>query len=201
MSGNKPILALDVDGVLLRIQKWTDTLNRGHGISEAFMVEHVFAPHWSEVVVGKMPLRSLLEEKFPLSGVDVSVDQLLAYWFDETDNLYHEVFDAASKWRDRTGGEVHLATNQEALRAEFLWHSLDFKSHFDGMNVSHVFKVAKPDPDYFRQSDVHMAVTSPDAVFFIDDTHENVIAAQTHGWRAAHSADPAEIVALIERDG
>lgn len=83
------------------------------------------------------------------------------------------------------GYGVHLATNQERHRGEFMKNNLGYDRWFDVQCYSYDLGVAKPDPAFFIEA-VRRINAPPETILFIDDTKGNIEAALTTGMRAQH---------------
>lgn len=114
----------------------------------------------------------------------LSASDLIDYWFANDAGLDLRVLDDLRALRDQ-GVKVFLATNQENLRAQYLWNELGLRDHADGLITSADLGVAKPDPLFFDRA---MLRTNADrsAHLLIDDSPPNVKAAQAFGWKALH---------------
>ncbi len=119
-----PILALDVDGVLLDPQRggqghWTEALAVRHGITRAQLRETFFAPHWPEVIVGRRAIEPTLAASLAELGARASVEEVLACWFEADFVPVPDVVASVRSWTD-AGVTVVLATNQEHRRIAYL---------------------------------------------------------------------------------
>jgi putative hydrolase of the HAD superfamily len=189
-----------VDGVVVEgwpERQWDKDLQRDLGVPPKLLEDYVFRPHWDDFVTGAKPMMPVLEQVLRSAGQRATAQDVLNYYLDDEEYVNHGVVSAAKTWRARTGGALHLATNQEALRAEYLWDGIGLREHFDGMQVSCGLGVAKPDAAYFQRADEAMGVTAPGQVLFIDDLQENVDGARAHGWQAIRAKGEAEVVAVL----
>ena len=88
--------------------------------------------------------------------------QLIDHWFAADAHVNCPLLDEVGPLR-ATGMPVHLATLQEHERARYLWESLDFCAHFDGMHIPppqerrSLTRLSMP---ALRQTDI-----APDALF------------------------------------
>ncbi len=196
-----PILALDVDGVVMHgwpARKWNDNIESDLGVA-LDSIALLFGETWLNVITGKIPLQGLLEEIIAKENLDVSAQDILDYWFDEAHHIRQDVLDASLIWKERTGGQIVLATNQEALRSDALWRAMRLGETFDTLLVSCELGIAKPHPEFFQKSDARLGRTQDQTVIFLDDLAANVEAADAHGWHAVHVPHIDGAAALIER--
>lgn len=81
------------------------------------------------------------------------------------------------------GYGVHLATNQERHRGEYMKATLGYDDLFDVQCYSYEIGNAKPEPDFFAAA-ARRIQAPPDTILFIDDNERNVDAAIVSGMRA-----------------
>lgn len=165
---------LDLDGVVQRPRDFVDQART--------------------LLAGKASVRDLLDAERPaLSGngdlhadlarfieryqVPATVADLIRLWRDiEVDP---EVLQLCDQLRER-GVRVHVASNQQPMRKEFITSAFGYADHFDEQFYSCDLRVAKPDVAFFRAIIDRLQVT-PEHTLFIDDLEENVAAARTTG--------------------
>lgn len=97
------------------------------------------------------------------------------------------------------GAPLYALTNWSAETFPIALERFDFLGWFDGILVSGVEKLIKPDPAIFRLlADRHGF--KPEEAVFIDDVARNVAAAESVGFRGIHFSQPdalgAELGAL-----
>lgn len=187
-----PILALDVDGVVIDgwpKRRWDTNLENDLGIRPDDFQSKVVKRVWDKVLKGELPLFEVLERFLDEHSDGVTPDQFLTYWFENDGPVVEEVVSAALEWQERTGGRLVLATNQEPLRARFIWEDCALRDHFEEMIVSCELGAAKPQPSYFQKADLQLERASGQTIFFLDDHEGNVHAADLHGWQAYHVPD------------
>ena len=83
------------------------------------------------------------------------------------------------------GVEVHLATNQDHRRADYIMRTLGLARHVDGIHYSAALGHRKPDPAFFHAV-AGRARRAPADLLLIDDFLDNVISAEGAGWSAVH---------------
>jgi len=194
-----PILALDVDGVLvegLPRYRWDAQIEVDLGIAPNRLQKEFFQPHWRDIVLGYAPveihLKTFLEE-YPSK---VSVQEFLSYWHSNDAHLRDDVVDAALRWKKRYGGKLALTTNQDRARLAFLKEMPRIGKHFQTMVVSCEVGVAKPELAYFEAADLLLNRGPEQTVIFLDDLSVNVSAATAHGW-VAHQVIKIDLAADI----
>lgn len=192
-----PILALDVDGVIIDgfpKNRWDETLETDLGIKPEVLFENFFKPHFREILIGNEPMMPVIERVFSELDIAVPAQRFVDYWHGKDANVRHDVIEAAKNWQQRNSGRLVLATNQEPVRAKYLWQDLAFKDHFELMIVSCELGAEKPEPIYFQRADELLKRSPGQPIIFIDDIERNVEGARAHGWNAVHasSCDHAE---------
>jgi 2-haloacid dehalogenase len=117
------------------------------------------------------------------------------------------------RWKETLGGFIDgtIAIHDELIAAElptfaitnFSWEKWvsclpdwPFLEKFDGVVVSGLEGLVKPDPRIYRVFCERYSL-SPDACVFIDDSEPNVISARKFGMRAIHFRDPAQLRAEL----
>ncbi|MEM7268667.1 MAG: HAD-IA family hydrolase [Pseudomonadota bacterium] len=158
---------------------WADDLEVDIGISPDALRKHLFADgKFLPVVRGEVDLLDVVATMLIKLDVDVSADDLIAYWFEKDAHADERVLAHLSRpYRHVIG------TNNEALRAAFIEGAMGL-----GARVEHVFAsgrigVAKPDEAYFRQIEAWSGLSGAQ-IALIDDAPRNVEAAEALGWRA-----------------
>ena len=176
-------LMLDVDGVLLRGRPadglpWATGLEADLGVNPARLHAAFFAVHWAEIVVGRAGLMERLRPALAAIAPGVPAERLVEYWFAQDSRVDEGVLADVAALRAR-GVAVHLATNQEHLRAA--WLRERFGAQIDGLRSSAARGVKKPEAAFFAQAGADWPAGS---VLLVDDTAANVAAAHAAGWRA-----------------
>jgi putative hydrolase of the HAD superfamily len=177
---------VDVDGVLIRPRPggWAVDLETELGVSPAELAEHFFAIHWDDVVMGRAGLHERLSPVLARIAPHLTSERLAAYWFAKDAIVDTNLLDDLAAVR-RRGIELHLATVQEHLRADFIWTELGFRDRFDAMHYAADLGCGKPDPEFFEKVGERTGFV-PAEMMLIDDRLENVEAARAAGWRGLH---------------
>lgn len=185
-------LILDVDGVVIHgyhhdpryRRMWSEKLQQDLGLDPQVFIQEFFLKDWAPIVRGETELRPQLASALKRIGTDVSADTLIDYWFRHDSNLNQPLLERVAELRE-SGTICHLATNQESLRAAFLWNDLGLKHHFSQMFYSADLKVTKPHLAFFEA--VNAAINfnpHTDTVRYFDDTPDCVARATQAGWKA-----------------
>jgi putative hydrolase of the HAD superfamily len=199
-----PIRALmvDVDGVLVVHPDplgWSVNLERDLGVSVERLREAFFTPHFGDVVHGRASLPDRLKPVLAEIAPQVSVETLVSYWFEQDAHINDKLLAELSQVR-RQGLQLHLATVQEHLRAEYLWSTLGLRDHFDAIHYAADLGWAKPADEFFAEIERRTGFSGSD-LFFIDDKAANVEAAHRRGWLAALWTGEASLTDLMNASG
>jgi FMN phosphatase YigB (HAD superfamily) len=183
-----PVLALDVDGVLLDPERagkgrWQEALREEFGVEPALMDSVFFQRSWPEVIVGRESVESALADALVELGWNIGVEALLQVWFEADFEIDDVVVRAVNDWA-ASGVRVVLVTNQEARRARFIEQGLHGILPVQGMAFSGALGVVKSDPAFYPLAEQRLDIEGHGQdVVFVDDSYENIDAAETHGWR------------------
>lgn len=189
-----PTLALDVDGVLLDLDRggrghWTTELSAQFGIVPAVLHETFFRRSWTDIIIGRRSVEDGLAEAHAQIGTTADVESVLACWFDADDVPIAATVELAQR-ASRSGCRVVLATNQEHRRAAYLHRrigaSLPIHRVIYSADVGH----QKHDPTFFEIASDLVGIDPSDRsnIVFVADAAENVDVARSSGWRAVHAA-------------
>lgn len=153
-----------------------------------------FVRQATTLLAGRASVRELLDAERPaLSGdgdmrvelaqfierhqVPTTVADLVAMWLDiEVDA---DVLRLCDQVRDR-GVRLHVASNQQRVRKDFITSELGYADHFDEQFYSCDLGVAKPEVAFFHAI-IDRLQLAPERTLFIDDLESNVAAARTAG--------------------
>ena len=188
MSSN-PVLVLDIDGVVSLAQPggpqpWDADLQRDWGFTSEELVRDFFRKDWLEVVRGRLDLYVALHEYFEGKGLADRLEEFVGYWFEKDAVIDREVLAMADAWRQRTGGKVYAASNQEHHRVAYLRDRQGLGPHFDEIIYSAALGVCKPERVFFTNAQARMGVSAAQSILFVDDRAANVDGARMAGWRA-----------------
>jgi putative hydrolase of the HAD superfamily len=182
---SSPVLVLDIDGVVVSgPAPWHAALKADLGLDYGEIQRGFFREHWPEVVRGRLDLYVALHTYFEPKGQADRIEDFVAYWFEKDAVIDRAVLAEADAWRERTGGKVFAATNQEHHRAAYLRDHAGLGAHFDEIVYSAALGVCKPDRVFFTTAQARMGVTAAQSILFVDDSAENVDGARMCGWRA-----------------
>lgn len=190
------IVLFDVDGVLLHGYdqvRWTDNLLADLGVDpERFNNEFIFDLFIKKVVVGQMSLLEALERTLPGLGYRGPAMAFVGYWLSRDSNVNEPMLDVVRRLKAAGGSRLFLATNQEHMRAQWLWQQLKFSDMFEDMFHSARVGHAKPAKPYFDWVSNRLGPQAEKPLFF-DDREDIVKAAGAHGWEAVQVNDIGDV--------
>lgn len=189
------IVLFDVDGVLLHgydQMRWTDNLLADLGVDpDRFNKEFIFDIFVKKVIVGQMSLIEALERTLPGLGYRGPAMAFVGYWLPRDSNVNEPMLDLVQRLKQAGGSRLFLATNQEHMRAQWLWQTLKFGDLFEDMFHSARVGHAKPAKPYFDWVNSRLGRQDEKPLFF-DDREDIVKAAQSAGWEAVLFTDIAD---------
>jgi putative hydrolase of the HAD superfamily len=184
-------LLFDVDGVIVhslfhadpgRRRRWDTHLLEDMGVDPAAFSK-LFDSRFAATVTGEASLVETLDAFLPEIGYRGSTMDFVAYWMERDVNLDYQLFDGIKRLRSGCRVRLYVATNQEHLRAHYLWSDLNLGHVFDDIFYAARIGAAKPDPRFFAWIDSHIGPQDEPPLFF-DDNPTVVEAARRAGWEA-----------------
>jgi len=176
------VVIFDADGVLIRCERFSATLEREHGISMETTKDFFQGP-FQACRVGDADLKEEIEAYLPKWGWHKGVDAFLDIWFDVEYKLDKDLIDYVQELR-ALGVLCILATNQEKYRFAYMLNKLGFENMFDKIYASAHLGLAKPDEKFFEKIQEDLKNVNKEEVLFVDDREENIKAGQSFGYHA-----------------
>ena len=203
---SRPVLVLDIDGVVSlaqpeSAQPWYATLKADLDLDYKAIQRDFFRRDFLEVLRGRLDLYVALQDYFETKGLADRLEEFVAYWFEKDAVIDSGVLAQADAWRQRTGGKVYAATNQEHHRVAYLRDRAGLGAHFDEIIYSAALGVCKPERVFFTNAQARMGVTVAQSILFVDDKAENVDAARACGWRAMLYRGPESLAGALAQWG
>jgi putative hydrolase of the HAD superfamily len=181
----------DVDGVLVhgyharpeKQVRWDRTMQADLGVDPArFKAEFIDDIFIKKVIVGQMSLLEALDRTLPRLGYRGPSMAFAGYWLSHDSNVNQPLLDVVARLK-AAGTPLYVATNQEHMRAQWLWQQLKFGELFDDMFHSARIGHMKPARPYFDWIDNRLGRREAPPLFF-DDREDVVKGANAHGWEA-----------------
>lgn len=182
----------DVDGVLVHgyharpelTRRWNENLLEDLGVDpERFTQEFIFDIFIKKVVVGQMSLVEALDRRLPSLGYKGSPMVFVDYWLTHDSELNRPLLELVRKLKQRDDVRLYIATNQDHLRAHWLWQNMGLASLFDDIFYSARVGIRKPQRGFFDFIEHRIGPQAEPPLFF-DDTPDVVAGARAHGWEA-----------------
>ncbi len=177
----------DVDGVVInghhvnpeKRVSWSKDLEKDFGIKQSDMESIFFHGPFVHVMEGKIGLVEGLESVLPRLGYSGKAETLIDYWFKKDSNLNYDFLNWVNSKRS-SQNHFSLATNQEHMRANYLWNDLKLSHHFNDIYYAAKIGAKKPDIKFFEYIIDDLNV-HPSDVVLIDDCPKNIATAKSLG--------------------
>lgn len=198
-------LVFDVDGVLVsghrqKGGRWHTDMEADLGLDPAIFQQVFFTQHWSDIVLGRASIEERLAPVLREIAPDLSVETMLAYWFDMDSSLDGDLLARLAEIRNHLPFALHLATNQEHRRADYLWRKMELEHYFDAIHYSAKMGHQKPSADFYAAVEDRTGFDGS-ALLFFDDQEKNVAAARARGWNAHVWKDTRTLDAALAAEG
>jgi putative hydrolase of the HAD superfamily len=182
----------DVDGVLVHgyharpelTRRWNENLLADLGVDpDRFNDEFIFDIFIKKVIVGEMAIIDALERRLPGLGYEGSPMRFLHYWLSHGSILNTPLIEVVRKLRTRSDLKLYIATNQDHMRAQWLWHTMGLSELFEDIFYSARAGIRKPEKGFFDFIEQRIGPQAKPPLFF-DDTPKVIEGARSHGWEA-----------------
>lgn len=183
-------VVFDVDGVLVhgyharpeRQIRWDGNLQVDLGVDpERFRQEFIFDIFITRVVTGQMSLIEALDKRLPGLGYRGSPMDFAQYWLANDSKLDTELLAGIRRLKAHTDVRLFIATNQDHMRAQWLWQTLGLGEIFEDIFYSARIGMTKAHKGFFKFADERMGRHDEPPLFF-DDTQKVIDVAQKSGW-------------------
>ncbi len=187
----KRAILFDVDGVLIhsmfhpdlsRRRRWDQHMKEDMGVDPEDFVGF-FHNRFGPIIRDQKSIIPELAQFLPTIGYTGSPLTFLSYWLKNDTHLNLGLVEAIKALDKSSEIEVYLATNQEHMRAFYLWHNVGLSHIFSDIFYAARFGQAKPDAGFFATVD-HLLGPRNEPPLFFDDTPKVVEAANARGWEA-----------------
>ena len=182
----------DVDGVLVHgyharpeLQRhWDANLPDDLGIDrERFRNEFIFDIFIKRVVIGETSLIEALDRRLPSLGYRGSSMAFVQYWLSRDSDLNQPLIDVVRRLKARSDLKLYIATNQDHMRAMWLWQTMGLGELFEDIFYSARAGVRKPEKGFFDFIEHRIGPQAEPPLFF-DDTPKVIDGARAQGWEA-----------------
>jgi putative hydrolase of the HAD superfamily len=176
-------IIFDVDGVIFNAAdadgcyQWRKNIEADLGITPKH-ISKIYASEWDKVTRGKLDIRLHLETVFKVHPeLSITPDDYLTYW--RANDVY--INEPILTYVQSIKAPLYLATNQDPLRTSHISQMVGH--HFEGIFSSCDIGFIKPEPGFYQHVELALNL-HPDQIILIDDSRENIEAAQARGWIA-----------------
>jgi putative hydrolase of the HAD superfamily len=193
-------VVFDVDGVLLhgfharpdQRENWDRSLAPFGIDPDRFQSEFIFDIFMKKVLIGEMPMIEALDKRLPGLGYRGSPMHFADHWltFDNRPNT--ELLDLVRTLKSHADVRLYLATNQDHMRAQWLWQTFGLDALFEDMFYSARIGMTKAHKSFFAFADARMPKCTQPPLFF-DDTQKVIDVALSAGWEAVHYNDITDV--------
>ncbi len=183
-------IVFDVDGVLIHgmhanpnhVRRWDASLLADMGVDpKRFTEEFIFDIFIKRVIIGEESIIAALEKRLSGLGYKGSPMVFLNYWLEKDSVLNTDLLDAIRALKARADLRLFMATNQEHMRAQWLWAHLGLNTLFEDIFYSARIGVTKASQKYFDYVDDRIGPQAAPPLFF-DDTPKVIATANAAGW-------------------
>lgn len=180
----------DVDGVLVKgyharpesRRRWDEDLLARLGIDpQRFADEFIYDSFVKHVLVGRISLFTALDRLLPRLGYTGDTMSFIDRWLSHDSILDVELMALVGQLSGKAN--LYLATNQDHMRAQWLWTTLGLGASFDDIFHSARIGALKPTRPYFEGVAKRIG-TRADRPLLFDDRLDIVKAARAFGWEA-----------------
>ena len=194
-------MLFDVDGVLVHgyhakpelQQRWDENLLADLGVDpQRFRDEFIFDIFIKKVIIGQLSLIAALDRVLPSLGYKGSPMVFAHYWLTRDSQLNHPLLALIRQLKHRTDLKLYVATNQEHMRALWLWQHLGMSALFEDIFYSARIGALKPARPYFDFITDRIGPQREPPLFF-DDTPKVIAGASAYGWEAVQFDTIADV--------
>jgi putative hydrolase of the HAD superfamily len=185
-------VVFDVDGVLVHgyharpelQRRWDDGLLADLGVDpDRFRDEFIFDIFIKKVITGQTSLIEALDRRLPSLGYRGSAMVFAQYWLANDSQLNLPLLAIVRQLKARDDLKLYIATNQDHMRALWLWQTMGLGDVFEDIFYSARAGVRKPEKGFFDFVEQHIGPQTEPPLLF-DDTPKVIDGARRHGWEA-----------------
>ena len=177
------IIIFDTDGVLIHHEMYfSQRFSKEFGIPMDDVLQF-FKNEFQLCLVGKADLKEELAKYFPKWKWERTVDELLAFWFENENNVDKRILENVTSLR-KNGIRCYLDTNNEKYRVKYLFEDMGLKNYFDGSFSSAELGYLKPQQEFWAMIHEHLGHPDKKNVLVWDDDEKNVESAKFFGFNS-----------------
>jgi 2-haloacid dehalogenase len=166
-----------------------------------FFLSEICTPEWNEEQDAGRPLREATEwlvARHPEWAAEIRA--FYGRWDEMLGGVIADTEDILRRLHAQERPRLYALTNWSAETFPIAWERYDCLRLFEGILVSGIEKLKKPDPRIYRLLLDRYAI-APHRALFIDDNQRNVDAARLEGIDAHRFESPRQFENLLRRKG
>jgi putative hydrolase of the HAD superfamily len=168
------VILFDADGVVIAPRKkfFTERLMETYGVSKEQAMEfvhNILLPSMN----GNADLRIELPKYLKAWGIDISIDEMLDFWWSGEKELNENVLQVITELKQK-GIQTGLASDQERNRAEYIMKDLGLQDYFDITFFSCFIGYKKDEKESWEFVLTTFKELNPHEIVFWDDDQKNV---------------------------
>ncbi|MFZ2706850.1 MAG: HAD family hydrolase [Minisyncoccia bacterium] len=180
---NPTHLLCDLDGVIIvKDLYFSKRFSEEYGVPTD-SVQRFFANEFQECLRGKLDLKVALSPYITEWGVPMSIDEIITYWFSHERKISNNILTQVHALRS-TGTKVHISTNNETYRADYIWNTLQLRESFDTVFASGHIGFVKPEQEFWSYIWKKLGEPEKKSVLVWDDNNDNIASARAFGFSA-----------------
>jgi putative hydrolase of the HAD superfamily len=194
-------VVFDVDGVLVHgfharpdLRDVFDGHMREFGVDpDRFQTEFIFDIFLKKVLIGQTSMIEALDKRLPGLGYKGSPMAFADFWLGHEGHANIELLDTLRRLKAHADVRLFLATNQDHMRAQWLWQTIGLSEVFEDIFYSARIGMTKAHKGFFAFADDRIGRFDEPPLFF-DDTPKVIEVARSAGWEAVLFADNGDVL-------
>jgi putative hydrolase of the HAD superfamily len=178
MENEIVVILFDVDGVILKKRKTYFLKKMAKNLKTTDVISF-FRKDYPEIEIGEKSLEKVVGRYLDKVDWDISVKELLDYWFSYENEKVPGMLNIVKKLKDQ-GYKCYIASDHSRYRAHDLMENEGFKKYFDKAFWSGHIGYTKENPKFFDHVLNELEI-KPKKILFIDDKKTNVEVAESMG--------------------
>lgn len=160
---------------------------------------NIATPDWNEEQDAGRTLEEgteMLVKRFP--DHEANIRAFYGRWSEMLGGAFDETLELFKKLKESGKYKVYALTNWSAETFPVAIERYEFLSWFDGVVVSGIEKMRKPQPEFYQLLLNRYHVKAEEALF-IDDNKRNILAAEQLGIKSIHYQSPEQLAAELKQ--
>lgn len=177
-------IIFDADGVVTtnKTLRFSDRLHRDYNVPIEKMIPF-FKNEFLKCQIGQADLKIEIQKYFKDWNWTKSLEELLAYWFEEECTVNTHMLESIHNLTDQ-GILCYLATSNEKYRTEYLASTLGLQKHFLKIFSTASVGEKKEDPKFWEKIFEQLPDLQKQEILVWDDDMKNIESARSFGFQA-----------------